>query len=250
MKKKKQKDNISLNEPQKDQKNSDEGSKKMPIKISNKPTIEKGPIRVKRQDKFPSETAVPTALITADQGIIEIRRVEELSGELLKNPDVKVGKKKRPDIIYSGWNPTTIVIYSNLFPRWFQKLLGKPKLRLKGYFNLKHEPITRNPFTGEILDPVKKKSVLVERGIIDSEGWLLDHDGERIGYDSYWLKVDVSDIDFIKSEFHAYFQSEAEVKAAQAMKRTGQTLDDMWKWIIISAFVCIAFIVFTMSGGL
>jgi hypothetical protein len=208
------------------------------------------PIRVKTQKKFPVEHAVPVALVTADEGVIEIRRVEEISGELLKNPAIKTKKKQRPDIIYTGWTPTTIILHSNIFPRWFQKILAKPRLRLKGYFNLKHEPITRNPFTGKILDPIKKESVLKERGIIDEKGFLLDKKGERIDFEKHWIKVDVSDIDFIKSEFHAYFQSEADVKAASAMKRTGQTLDDMWKWILISAFITIAFIVFTMSGGL
>ena len=221
------------------------------IKLTDRPQEEKEkiPVRVKTESKFKIEHAIPSVLMEADQGIIEIRRVEELSGELLKNPYVKTKKKQRPDIIYTGWNPTTFVLYSNIFPRWFQKLLGKPKLRLKGWFKLKHEPITRNIFTGEILDPIKKKSVLIERGIIDSEGFYLTKEGERIPYDNKWLKVDVSDIDFIKSEFHAYYQSEADVKAAQSMKRTGSTIDDMWKWILLGAFGCIAFIVFTLSGG-
>lgn len=204
----------------------------------------KTPRQVKR-GKFTPEVSIPAALITANEGIVTIRRTEEISGELIKNPYVK-----KLDKIYHGMSPFTLEIYSNIFPKITQRLLSKKKLRLRGYFNLAHEPMTRNPFTGDILDPVKKKKVLKERGVIDEEGYLLNLEGKRMNVKDCWIKVDVSDIDFIKSEFHALEQSGMIEHSAKSMKRTGMVMDDIMKWIVIAAFAAIVVIVIVLSGAI
>ncbi len=185
---------------------------------------------------------VPVGLIEVQQGYAKLSRVNEYSGELLET----LNKKEQ---CYTGWNPIVFEINRNIYPKRSQRLFA-PKIRVKAYFKLHNEPITRNPFTGGLLDQEKKQKVLIERGVIDQEGYLLDETGKRFNHKKHWVKVDVSDIDFIKGEVHSVKQNELVVDTARSMKKSGMIFDNLIKWIVIGAFILVGFIVFVMSGGI
>lgn len=101
---------------------------------------------------------------------------------------------------------------------------------------------------------------MIEKGVIDQEGYFLtpheldEHGnvvkrGERMVLENCWVKPDFSDIDFIKSEFHSFLQSNSVVEAAKAMKKTGMGFD-MWFYIVlIAAVIGMVAVVFIMAGG-
>lgn len=189
------------------------------------------------------EYSVPGLLLNSRKGFSTLQKIKVEGGEMILDP-------KEKETIYSGVIPQVIEISSNIIPSRIARMFLAPKFRARIHYRLFDQPFTRDLYTGGILDPEKKQEVLIERGFMDKEGFLLqEKSGERFVIDGCYAKVDVSDIDFIKSEFHACEQSKAAIGVAAAMKKTGHSMDSMWKWIMIAAFASIVLVVFMMSGG-
>lgn len=202
---------------------------------------------------FKNEPRVRSLLIQANEAYAEMKPIEAVSGEFLLDPFDKQRKKKKKNLIYTGLPAYPITIDPGIFPTRLSRilftLLFPFGFRIRTFFRLYNEPCTRHLFTGALLLPEKKRRTLIEKKVIDKEGYLLDREtGNRVILDECWIKPDFSDVDFIKSEFHAYKQSEAVEKAAIAMSKTGQTFDKWFFYVLIAAFVAIVLVVLALSG--
>ena len=193
-----------------------------------------------------------------------MKKVVNVSGEFLIDPFDPQKKQSKKEIIYTGLQAQILNISPDIFPGKFAKLvfhfLYSKGLRVRAYHRLYDEPCTRDFYSGKLLRPDKKRKVLVEKGVIDEEGYYLkpkefDEQGVQIaGGDRYvmencWVKPDFSDVDFIKSEFHAFKQSEAVVETAKAMKKTGMNYDKWYYIVLIVALAAMAAVVFFTSGA-
>ena len=156
-------------------------------------------------------------------------------------------------MLYTGLPARTLVFSADIFPTKISKIiyafLFPFGLRARLYHRLYDEPCTRDLYTGALLRPDKKHKVLIEKGVIDAEGYLLK-DGVRLVLEDCWVKPDFSDVDFIKSEFHAYKQSEVIQKTASAMAKTGQAIERWFFYVMITAFVAMVIVVIIMSGAI
>lgn len=198
--------------------------------------------------KFPRRKSkenfnVSSALIIHEKGYSTIKPVNIESGEILEDPDKKKGE------IYSGVHPTILEFDRKIFPIKARFRFPK-KFRVRLYSKLAHEPFTRDLFTGNYLSKEKKSKVLQERNVIDKDSFLLDADGQRTEVEGGYVKVDVSDIDFTKAEFHAYHQSKNNEKIAEAMKKAGRNTEKMIVWMFLIAIAGLVITVFIMQGGI
>lgn len=201
--------------------------------------------------KFSTEKKVDAGLLESWKGYSILKRVDEVGGEMLQYTNIK-GKK---DNVYTGVIPHTIEIHPDILPipRFYKLIWIRKRWRIRLHKKLFDEPFTRDLYTGEILNQEKKRAVLEEKGFLDHEGFLLDQDGNRVsmheGDSRMFLKVDVSDIDFIKAETKAVADSKLVVESAKSMAKTGRKIDDNFYIIIGVAFAAIVLVVFIMSGG-
>jgi len=194
---------------------------------------------------------VNAALLDTEKGYSTLKPVKVESGEILHDPDKEKGQ------IYNGIYPTILEFDRKIFPMKIRFLIPK-KFRVRLYSKLAHEPFTRSLFTGKFLSSEKKRQILKDRNVVDDEGYLLDKDGKRAEVqfpdakkdERVHVKVDVSDIDCIKSEFHAYFQSKNSEKMASAMTKAGRNIERMIIWLFGIAIVGLVAVVFIMSGGI
>lgn len=196
----------------------------------------------KLDDIRTKEYSVPGILLNSRKGFSTLQKMKVEEGEMILDPDSK-------ESVYTGVIPQVVEISSNIIPSKLARIFLPKKFRARIHYRLYDQPFTRDLYTGGILDPEKKAKVLKERGLMDGDGFLLQENGDRFVVDKCYIKVDVSDIDYIKSEFHAYEQSKTSVKIADGMSKTGKSVDGMWLWIMLGAFACIALVVFMMSGG-
>jgi len=211
----------------------------------------------------PRETRVPSVLLESERGYSRLMPCEVKGGEIIeKNTKVFWGNKEN-QLIYTGEPPAILEFDTSLIPSRRRLFFMKryPKVaRLRLYHKLFDEPMTRELYSYSFLNPDKKRRVLVEKGIIDEQGYLLDEVTEivdgvelskrvRKNVNNVFVKPDVSDIDFIKAEFHALFQSKGIDKVAQSMNKTGQTFDKWFYLTLIAAFAFALGVVFVMSGG-
>ena len=157
--------------------------------------------------------------------------------------------------VYIGVMPHVVEINPNILPipAVFKAMWIRKRWRIRLHHKLKDEPFTRDFFTGEILNKEKKQAVLKERGFIDKDGYLLDQNGNRVSVAEadkhFYIKVDVSDIDFIKAEYKAVDESNLVVKAAKSMLKTGQSLDTMFYILLGISLITNVVLVFLMQGG-
>lgn len=204
--------------------------------------------------RFPKEHKVDAGLLEVWKGWSILKRVDEISGENLKYRNAQ-NEEVEP---YTGMLPSLLEIHPDILPiPWvFKKMWIRKRWRVRLHFKRFEEPLTRDLYTGEILDPEKKERVLKEKGVIDQEGYLLDFDGQRV---SLWddtlnrrvcLKIDVSDIDFIRAEYKALLDSKLVEKSADAMSKTGMKFDRNFYMLIGFFGLCLVLVVFIMSGGL
>jgi hypothetical protein len=207
-------------------------------------------VRIPRpRRKWKENFNVNAALITHEKGYSILRPVKVESGEILKDPDKKKGE------IYNGVYPTILEFDRKIFP--LKSRFRFPKtFRVRLYSKLAHESFTRSLFTGKggkigkFLSDEKMLKVLRERNVIDADGYLLDADGKRTEVEEGYVKVDVSDMDFIKSEFHAYHQSKNNEKIADAMKKAGRNIERMIIWMFLIGIAGLVLTVFIMQGGI
>lgn len=204
------------------------------------------------QFNFKNEPRVKSVLIQANEAYAEMKPVEAVSGEFLYDPYDKQRKKEKKDLIYTGLPAYPISISSAIFPtrvsRALYAILFPFGFRIRAYLRLYNEPCTRHMFTGELLTPIKKRNTLIEKKVIDKDGFFLDTNGQRKVINGCWIKPDFSDVDFIKSEFHAYKQSEAVINAAKAMAKTGQVFDKWFFYVLLGAFATVVLTVLMLSG--
>jgi len=201
-------------------------------------------VRISRpRRKWKENFNVNAALMIHEKGYSILRSIKVESGEILQDTDKEKGE------IYNGVYPTILEFNRNIFPIKVRYLIPR-KFRVRLYSKLAHEPFTRSLFTGNFLSKEKKLKVLRERNIIDAEGFLLDSDGERSEIKGGYVKVDVSDIDFTKAEFHAYLQSKNNQKIADAMKKAGRNVERMIIWMFGIGIAGLVVVVFIMSGGI
>ena len=232
----------------------------------------RGPKEVKDQEpKWPdfvnwkNEPKVPSILLQTQEGYTDMKKVINVSGEFLIDPFHKERKQSKKEVIYTGLQAQILNISPDIFPGRLARLifgfLYAGGLRVRAYHRLFDEPCTRDFYTGKLLRPEKKRRVLVEKGIIDAEGYYLtpkefDAEGNYVGggtryeIEGCWVKPDFSDIDFIKSEFHAFKQSETVVEIARAMKKTGMSFDKWYYIVIIACIVGMVAVVLITSGVL
>ena len=219
-------------------------------KIRRRKPVKISPTEIPMHD-WKNEPGVQSILLRSNESFSEMKRVNAISGEFLIDPFDKQRKDKNKDQIYTGLPARTVSLTADIFPtrisRFIYGFLFPFGLRMRLYHQLYNEPCTRDLFTGGVLLPEKKNTTLIEKGIIDKEGFLIK-DSQRIVLDGCWIKPDFSDVDFIKSEFHAYKQSDAVVEVAKAQKKTGQTIDTWFFYVMLAAFAAVVIIVFIMSG--
>ncbi len=216
------------------------------------------PLRIFTRHRKPRphrEGKVPAALMQTNPLYSLIKPCIVESNEIILDPDIKKDKKKfaRSNVIYTGYPPQFLEIDRRILPipPIIRFLLRNKPIRVQLYRQIENEPVTRDVYNGKIIDPDKKKKVLQERGVIDEEGYLLDMEGNRLEREKgVIVKVDFSDVDFVRAEFHALEVSKAVEHASKAMAKTGapSKLDEM-KWVLIAAFVALVAVVFIMSGG-
>lgn len=200
--------------------------------------------------RFPSESKVIAALLESRPGFSTLKKTEEIGAEQLAIPD------KKDDKIYVGKIPHVVEVKADILPlpSIFRWIWMRRKFRIRIHHRLFDEPFTRDLYTGEILNPKKKKAVLIERGFQDAQGFLLDSTGNRVvlldDKDVHvFVKVDVSDIDFIKAEYKALLDSKLVEKAAEGMAKTGASLERNF-WIILAiSLITNVVLVFLMNGG-
>jgi hypothetical protein len=205
-------------------------------------------------EPWKNEPKVTSLLLKSNESYSEIKRVNAASGEFLYDPFDKQRKDKNKEPIYTGLPARTVSMSGDILPtrvsRFIYAFLFPFGWRIRLYHQLYNEPCTRDLFTGNVLLPDKKNKTLIEKGVIDAEGFLLDREknGQRFELEGCWIKPDFSDVDFIKSEFHAYKQSEVVVDTAKAMRKTGQEFDRWFFYVLLAAFAAFVIIVFIMSG--
>lgn len=192
--------------------------------------------------KFQTEKKVDAALLTNYKGYSLLEHVEEKSGERLE---------VNGEDVYVGELPHVVEINPNILPiPWvFRKMWMKKRFRIRIHQKRFDEPMVRDFYSGSILSPEKKREVLIEKGFMDQEGYMLKQNGERVKLDDAYHKVDVSDIDFIKAEYKALLDSKLIENAAKSMAKTGMKLDDKFYIILGIAFLAIVAVVFMLSGG-
>jgi hypothetical protein len=197
--------------------------------------------------RFRTESKVDAALLSVHPGYSILRRCDEIGAETLIDHNDK-------EDVYRGVMPHVVEMHPDIIPLpWFQKKIYFRKVwRIRLHKRLAHEPFTRDLYTGEILNPAKKAAVLLEKGVIDYDGFLLDANGNRVYVSSdpfVYVKVDVTDIDFIKAEFKAVKESELVVEAAKSMAKTGKTFEKEFYYILALAMLIVGFIGFLALGG-
>jgi hypothetical protein len=201
--------------------------------------------------EWKNEPRVTSLLLKSNESFSEFKRVNAASGEFLFDPFDKKRKDKDKEPIYTGLPARTVIMSGDILPtriaRFIYHFLFPFGWRVRIFHQLYNEPCTRDLFTGSILLPAKKNNTLIEKGVVDKEGFLIKG-SERIKFKGCYIKPDFSDVDFIKSEFHAYKQSEAVVQTARAMAKTGQTIERWFFYVMLCAFVAMVFVVFIMSG--
>lgn len=196
-----------------------------------------------KHDRKEKMKGISDVLIQAYPGSAVMRKVKPLTGERLENP---FDNKKT---IYTGIIPTVLEIHSDIIPSWAARRLLPRKFRVRGHYCLWDQPFTLDMYSGDVLLEEKKVKTLIEQGFMDKNHFFLDEKGERYIYKGCYVKVDVSNIDFITSESHAYEQSKNDEFIARAMAKTGQLMEKMWMWIIIMFIIGYILTVFLMSGG-
>lgn len=196
--------------------------------------------------RFNQEKKVDAVILETFKGYSILKRTEEITGE-------KIIHDKND--IYIGVVPAVVEIHPDILPipTIFKTLWMRKRWRIRLHHKLFDEPFTRDLYTGEILNQEKKKAVLKERGFIDNDGYLLDQNGNRVSIGEtdkkVYIKVDVSDIDFIKAEYKAVADSNMVVKAAASMAKTGQSLDTYFYILLGISLVTNVILVFLMQGG-
>lgn len=210
-----------------------------------------------------NERKVPAILLQTQEGYTDMKKVINVSGEFLIDPFDPERKLSKKEIIYTGLQAQILNISPDIFPGRLARLifgfLYSSGLRVRAYHRLYDEPCTRDFYSGRLLRPDKKRKVLIEKGVIDEEGYYLapkkynakgvqTGGGKRLELEDCWVKPDFSDIDFIKSEFHSFKQSEAVVESAKAMKKTGMNYDKWYYLVIIAAIVGMVAVVLITSG--
>lgn len=200
--------------------------------------------------RFTLEKKVDAAILETWKGYSILKRVDELSGEHLSH-NGEQGKEE----VYTGIIPHVVEIHPDILPipKVFKIAWIRKRWRIRIHHKLFDEPFTRGLYTGEILNQEKKKAVLEEKGFIDKEGYLLNANGDRVsiqeGDKKVYVKVDVSDIDFIKAEYKAMEDSKLVVKAAESMAKTGMKLDDKFYLLLGLSLITNVILVFLLSGG-
>lgn len=200
--------------------------------------------------RFNVEKKVDAALLETWKGYSILKRVDEISGEQLDYTGEN-GKEE----VYTGKIPNLVEIHPDILPipKVFKWAWIRKRWRIRIHHKLFDEGFTRDLFTGEILNQEKKKAVLEEKGFIDKEGYLLNSSGDRVsiqeGDSRVYVKVDVSDIDFIKAEYKAMYDSKLVEKAAESMAKTGMKLDDKFYLLLGLSLITNVILVFLMSGG-
>lgn len=196
--------------------------------------------------RFNQEKKVDAVILETSKGYSILKHTEEVTGE-------KIIHEKED--VYTGVMPHVVEIHPDILPIpfIFKQMWIRKRWRIRLHHKLFDEPFTRDLFTGEILNKEKKQAVLRERGFIDKEGNLLFIKGNRFKIDKEdpesFVKVDVSDIDFIKAEYKAVDESNLVVKTAQAMVKTGQNLDTMFYILLGISLITNVILVFLMQGG-
>ncbi len=154
--------------------------------------------------RFNKEKKVDAVILETNRGYSVLKRTEEVTGE-------KIIHEK--DDVYTGVIPALVEIHPDILPiPWVFKMMWiRKRWRMRLHHKLFDEPFTRDLFTGDILNQEKKKAVLNERGFTDKDGYLLDAKGNRVSIGEtdkkVYIKVDVSDIVFIKAEYKAVADS-------------------------------------------
>lgn len=209
----------------------------------------RNPLKFLRRKKHPKEFKVIAALLESKPGFSTLQKTEEIGAEKLALP----GKKEE---IYTGQIPHVVEVSADILPlpSIFRWMWLRRKFRIRIHHRLFDEPFTRDFYSGDILNPEKKKAVLVERGFQDKDGFLLDKSGNRVNLsevkdEKVFVKVDVSDVDFIKAEYKALLDSKLVEKAAEGMAKTGASLERNF-WIILAiSLITNVVLVFLMNGG-
>jgi len=211
----------------------------------------------------PRELKMPAVLLESERGYAKLMKCDVIDGELISKKTLKIWSKG-DESIYTGEPPTVLEVETALIPYRRKLIFFKhyPKVaRLRLYHKLFDEPMTRDLYSYSFLNPEKKRRVLIEKGIIDDEGFLLEEvvqevDGinitktQRKKILNVFVKPDVSEIDFIKAEFHAKHQSKGTTKLGEAMNKTGKEQDKWFYITILGALIFAFLVVFVMSGGL
>ncbi len=196
--------------------------------------------------RFNKEKKVDAVILETNRGYSILQRTEELTGEKLLH---------EKEDVYIGVMPHVVEIHPDILPipAIFKAMWIRKRWRIRLHHKLKDEPFTRDLFTGGILNEEKKQSVLQERGFTDREGYLLDEQGNRVSIGEadkrVYIKVDVSDIDFIKAEYKAVADSNLVGKAAASMAKTGQSLDTYFYILLGISLITNVILVFLMQGG-
>lgn len=210
----------------------------------------KNPFKFLRRKKHPKEFEVVAAILESRPGFSNLQKTTEVGAEKLKLPN------KKGEEIYSGVVPHVVEVTADILPlpTIFRWIWLRRKFRVRLHHRLFDEPFTRDLYTGEILNQEKKKAVLVERGFQDKDGFLLDKSGNRVNLSDVpenktFVKVDVSDVDFIKAEYKALLDSKLVEKAAEGMAKTGASLERNF-WIVLTiSLITNVILVFLMNGG-
>ena len=196
--------------------------------------------------RFKQEKTVEAVILETFRGYSILRLTKEVTGEKIIH-----GK----DDVYTGIIPSVVEIHPDFLPIpfIFKKMWLKKRWRIRLHHKLFDEPFTRDLYTGEILNKDKKEAVLKERGFIDKDGYVLDSNGNRVSIGEadkkVYIKVDVSDIDFIKAEYKAVADSNLVGKAAASMAKTGQSLDTYFYILLGISLITNVILVFLMQGG-
>lgn len=201
--------------------------------------------------RFPKESEVIAAILETYPGYSTLQKTKEMGAESLLIPGTK------DETVYIGKIPHVVEVKGDILPlpKIFKWMWLRRKFRIRIHHRLFDEPFTRDFYSGEILDQRKKKAVLIERGFQDQQGFLLDKEGNRADLsenidEKVFVKVDVSDIDFIKAETKAVLDSKLVEKAADGMSKTGASLErNFWIILGISLLSNVA-LVFLLNGGL
>ena len=185
-------------------------------------------------------------ILETSRGYSILKRTEEVTGE-------KIIHDKED--VYTGTIPSVVEVHPDFLPIpfIFKAMWFKKRWRIRLHHKLFDEPFTRDLYTGEILNKEKKEAVLKERGFIDKDGYVLDSNGNRVSIGEVdkkvYIKVDVSDIDFIKAEYKAVADSNLVGKAATSMAKTGQSLDTYFYILLGISLITNVILVFLMQGG-